>query len=107
MRNAGPLFANTRVSAEALHRHVVTMVEQTPVEETERERLAREYADFELRAPVVEVVEVVEERRDGLRIFRARLSCGHTQGAGSSGRYSRIRCGACYAVLLVETRGDV
>lgn len=99
MRNAGPLFRNARVSSEAIERHVVAVVAAKPAEVSERERLAREFADFELRAPVVDVLEVVREERNGHPTYRARLSCGHMQGAGSSGRYARIRCGACFAVL--------
>lgn len=104
MRDAGPLFRDARVSPEAFRQHVVAMVR--PAEETDRERLARDFEDFEARAPWVDVLEVTEEVCDGQLLRRAVLACGHTQGAGSSGRYRQIRCGACYAVLKLETRSE-
>lgn len=99
MRNAGPLFRNALVASEAIERHVVAVVAARPTEASDRERLAADFADFERRAPIVDVLEVVREERDGHVTFHAKLACGHVQGAGGSGRHARIRCGACFAAL--------
>jgi hypothetical protein len=76
---------------------VAEQAAQQPVE-TPRQQLAREYADFLLRAPVREVVEHFLEAAQVWEHSspRVRLSCGHTQFHTDR---PRIRCASCWREL--------